>query len=66
MPDLQAVPEMQVTRVFYSYASEDAALFSEFEIHLRVLERNNLIQGWHRGLLHPGVDTHREITTHLN
>ncbi len=40
-------PEEEGLFVFVSYCHKDEQLREEFEVHLKLLERDNLIQAWH-------------------
>jgi internalin A len=52
-------------RLFYSYAHEDEHLRDELEIHLKLLERQGLIQPWHDRRIQPGVDWRQELDRNL-
>jgi internalin A len=52
-------------RLFYSYAHEDEHLRDELEIHLKLLERQGLIQPWHDRRIQPGVDWQHELDRNL-
>lgn len=42
-------------RLYYSYASEDAAHQQALERHLALLQRDGHLQTWHRGCMGPGL-----------
>jgi internalin A len=52
-------------RLFYSYAHPDEHLRDELEIHLKLLERQSLIQPWHDLRIQPGVDWRQELDRNL-
>jgi internalin A len=52
-------------RLFYSYAHPDEHLRDELEIHLKLLERQGLIQPWHDRRIQPGVDWRQELDRNL-
>ncbi|WP_437679995.1 protein kinase domain-containing protein [Sorangium sp. So ce131] len=52
--------------VFYSYSSEDSALFRRLESHIIGLEREGLIRGWHAGLVGAGEDGRAAAAEHLD
>src|SRR6266487_677250 len=53
-------------KVFYSYASEDEPWRIQLEKHLRTLERQKLITGWHAHKIVAGTDKAQEIEARLN
>jgi TIR domain-containing protein/uncharacterized protein DUF4062 len=52
-------------RLFYSYAREDAGLREELAKHLRVLERNRIIESWYDNMLPPGAEWSDKIAEEL-
>ncbi|NIO69457.1 MAG: TIR domain-containing protein [Anaerolineae bacterium] len=60
-----AVPSKRVPRLFYSYAHEDAQLREELAKHLRVLERNHIIESWYDNMILPGTEWAKEIDKQL-
>src|SRR5712692_7876005 len=50
--------------LFYSYAPQDEGLCLELEKHLKPLERENLVKGWHRGKVPLGTNESQEIEHH--
>lgn len=52
--------------VFFSYAHEDETLRNELEKHLRLMERQGLIAGWHDRDITAGQEWATEIDTHLD
>ena len=50
--------------MYYSYAQEDEAFCLELEKRLKLLERENLVKGWHRGMIAVGVNIDQEIESH--
>jgi hypothetical protein len=51
--------------LFYSYAHEDQMLRDQLEKHLRQLQRQGLISGWHDREIPAGGEWAHEIDTHL-
>ena len=51
--------------VFFSYAHEDEALRDELAHHLRLLDRQGIIAGWHDRHITAGREWVGEIDTHL-
>jgi hypothetical protein len=47
--------------VFFSYSHEDEGLRNELAAHLKLLERNGYIRGWHDRRIEPGNDWKRAI-----
>jgi hypothetical protein len=50
-----------VYQVYYSYAQQDEAFCLELAKYLSSLERENLIRGWHRGMMLSGANEAQEI-----
>ena len=50
--------------MYYSYAPQDETLCLELEKHLKPLERDNLVKGWHRGKVPLGTNESQEIENH--
>jgi tetratricopeptide (TPR) repeat protein len=57
----QSKPALEL---YYSYAPQDETLCLELEKHLKPLERDNLVKGWHRGKIPPGTNESQEIENH--
>ncbi|MBE7381177.1 MAG: leucine-rich repeat domain-containing protein [Leptolyngbya sp. SIO1E4] len=53
-------------RLFYSYSHRDEVLRDQLDTHLKILERQNLIQPWHDRRIDPGMDYATEIDDNLN
>ena len=53
-------------RIFYSYAEEDEDLRSELSKHLRVLNRQGVIEEWHFRMISGGQEWKGKIDYHLN
>ncbi|MER6473468.1 toll/interleukin-1 receptor domain-containing protein [Streptomyces collinus] len=51
--------------LFYSYAHEDEALRDQLAKHLKILERQHVIRGWHDREISAGVEWRGEIDQHL-
>jgi hypothetical protein len=52
--------------VFFSYAHEDEALRDELAKHLRLLERQEIIAGWHDRQIPAGREWAGTLDVHLN
>jgi hypothetical protein len=66
-PDPAAAPaRRRRLRLFYSYADKDEALRERLEVHLKLLERQGLIEPWHQRCLLPGSDARAETDRHLD
>ncbi len=52
--------------IFFSYARKDERLMSELEKHLRIMQRDGLIIGWHDNKVEAGEELEREVNVHLN
>lgn len=52
-------------RLFYSYSHKDETLRNALETHLKLLERQNLIQTWHDRKIMPGDEWGSEIDNNL-
>src|SRR5262245_44427221 len=55
----------QPVRVFYSYAHEDEELRDELEKHLRLMQRQGIIQAWHDREITAGRAWKDAIDEHL-
>jgi hypothetical protein len=55
----------QAVEVFFSYAHRDGDLRDELAKHLRLLERQRIIAGWHDRRIPAGGEWAGEIDTHL-
>jgi len=55
----------QAVEVFFSYAHRDEDLRDELANHLRLLERQRIIAGWHDRRISAGDEWAGEIDTHL-
>jgi internalin A len=56
----------QALRLFYSYSHKDETLRDELETHLKLLQRQGLIQPWHDRRILPGNDWVSDIDDNLN
>lgn len=52
-------------RLFYSYSHKDEALRDELAKHLKILERQNVLDSWHDRDIAPGADWDRDISQNL-
>lgn len=52
-------------KVFISYAKEDTSFMHELTKHLKVFEKNNIIEIWHDALIAPGENWKEEIKVHI-
>ncbi len=64
-PAPSAAASTGAVELFYSYAHEDEPLRRELEKHLKLLERQGLLRGWHDRELVAGTDWDREIDERL-
>jgi hypothetical protein len=53
-------------RVFFSYAAEDEPHRITLEKHLRLLQRQGLVEGWHARMVAPGEERDAEVRRHLD
>ncbi len=53
-------------KLFYCYAREDKELRDELDLHLKPLQRQNLITSWSDREISPGADWKKEIDIQLN
>lgn len=51
--------------VFFSYAHEDEALRDKLASHLKLLERQGVIQAWHDRQILPGAEWKGQLDSHL-
>lgn len=56
----------QALRLFFSYSHKDDLLREQLETHLKLLQRQGLIQPWHDRRILPGDDWVGEIDDNLN
>ncbi|MBE9140793.1 leucine-rich repeat domain-containing protein [Nodosilinea sp. LEGE 07088] len=56
----------QALRLFYSYSHKDETLRDELETHLKLLQRQGLIQPWHDRRILPGNEWGHDIDDNLN
>jgi len=57
---------MRPAQLFYSYAREDEALRDQLEKHLTILQRQQVISGWHDRAIKAGTEWERQINEHLD
>ena len=55
----------QPVTVFFSYSHKDEELMEELATHLRILENQGIIRGWHDRKILPGQEWNREINKNL-
>ncbi len=53
-------------KIFFCYAHEDETLVNKLKTHLKLLQRQGLIDVWHDRDISAGMEWEREINTHLN
>src|SRR5690348_4507212 len=53
-------------KIFICYAHEDELLLNKLKTHLRVLQRQGLIDVWHDREISAGTEWEPEISQHLN
>jgi len=58
-------PTLPAIEVFFSYAHEDENLRDELAKHLKLLERQGVIQGWHDRQILPGTEWQGQLDGHL-
>lgn len=58
---LEVKPGITPKRIFFMYASEDAAYRNEFEIHFAQLKRDGYVEPWYDGQIKPGEDWDEKI-----
>jgi hypothetical protein len=51
--------------IFYSYSHKDEALRDKLETHLKILERQGIISGWHDRGIGAGTEWRNQINQHL-
>src|SRR5579862_6806073 len=61
---VQGMPNEPLT-LFYSYAPEDEDLRNQLEKHLKLLQRQGYIVGWHEKNIDAGSARSKEIADHL-
>jgi internalin A len=52
-------------RLFYSYSHKDELLRNELETHLKILQRQNVIESWHDRLIDAGDEWKSKIDENL-
>ena len=65
LPNSQIERSPLLPALFYSYAQQDEALKNELETHLKLLQRQQLIQTWSDRCILPGVDWQQELDERL-
>ena len=55
----------QALKLFYSYAHKDETLRNQLETHLKILQRQKLIQPWHDRCIVAGTDWAKEIDDNI-
>ena len=63
---MELVEPDEPVRLFCGCSQRDYALREELFIHLASLKQQNVIDGWHDGLIGPGEDWKGEIERHLD
>jgi hypothetical protein len=58
-------PTPPAIEVFFSYAHEDESLRDKLAKHLKLLERQGVIQGWHDRQILPGTEWQGQLDRHL-
>ncbi len=58
--------QIQALKLFYSYAHEDETLCKQLATHLKLLQRQKLIQSWHDRCITAGGEWKKEIDNNLN
>jgi internalin A len=57
--------QKQAARLFYSYAHKDESLRNELETHLKLLQRQGMIESWHDRDIEAGDEWKRKIDDNL-
>jgi internalin A len=57
--------DKKALRLFYSYSHKDEILRDELETHLKLLQRQGLIESWHDRRIAPGQEWKDEIDSNL-
>ncbi|WP_437682888.1 TIR domain-containing protein [Sorangium sp. So ce131] len=65
-PQEKGLPTKAPIRLFFSYSHRDEALRDELEIHLALLKREGLLQGWHDRRIGAGADWAGQIDKNLD
>src|SRR5262249_6530577 len=55
----------QAVRLFYSYSHKDETLRNELETHLKLLQRQGLLETWHDRKIEAGEEWKQKIDTNL-
>lgn len=53
-------------RIFISYAREDSTHLRALGNHLRLMQRQGILDAWHEELVVPGQDLREEVKRHLS
>jgi internalin A len=64
-PETMRDLDKKALRLFYSYSHKDEALRDELETHLKLLQRQGLIESWHDRRIAPGQEWKDEIDSNL-
>ncbi|MBK8444787.1 MAG: leucine-rich repeat domain-containing protein [Sphingobacteriales bacterium] len=64
--NLETIKNKGMTRIFISYSKMDLPLISEFQNHLKVLKRDNLVESWFCTELLAGGKWDNDIQEHFN
>ncbi|AKJ08281.1 Hypothetical protein AA314_09907 [Archangium gephyra] len=64
-PTSTPVSKDKPPEIFYSYAPSDKSLRDKLETHLKLLQRQGVITGWHDGKVEAGQDENAEILSRL-
>ncbi|MEB3357736.1 MAG: COR domain-containing protein [Synechococcales bacterium] len=65
-PKAKIEHQRDALRLFYSYSHKDDTLREQLETHLKLLQRQGLIQTWHDRRILPGDEWVKEIDDNLN
>lgn len=57
--------QRHAVRLFYSYSHKDEDLRDQLETHLKILQRQGLIEGWHDRKIGAGDDLEQRIDENL-
>lgn len=64
--ELLGPPPTSTIELFYSYSHKDEDIRAQLENHLRLLNRQGVIAGWHDRRIAPGTEWESEILNHVN
>ena len=63
--DLEGERIIGARRLFYSYSHKDETLRNELDTHLKLMQRQGIIETWHDRRINPGDDFEKKIDENL-